>query len=77
MFSLKKLKRSIEQMPRCAYIFLKCLLMLAAGMLGASLLLFLSPAPAARHLAVVLLENPAGLLLLGIIGLGILLDRTL
>ena len=40
--SLKKLKRSIEQMPRCAYIFLKGLLALAALMLSASLLLFLT-----------------------------------
>ena len=76
--SLKKLKRSIEQMPRCAYIFLKYLLMLAAAMLSASLLLFLTAGTALPrlHLAVLLLESPAGVLLLGIIGLAFLLDRS-
>ena len=77
--SLKKWKRSIEQMPRCAYIFLKYLLMLSAVMLAASLLLFLTADSSLSrlHLAVLLLETPAGVLLLGIIGLAILLDRLL
>ena len=80
MMSFKKLKRSIEQMPRCAYIFLKLLLALTAGMLTLSLLLFLTAdrAPLCRlHLAVLLLETPAGMLLLGMLGLAFLLDRTL
>lgn len=61
-------------MPRPAYIFLKLLLMVAAAMLGASAALF-AFAPDARHLAVLLLENPAGVLLLGLIALAVLLDR--
>ena len=78
--SLKKLKRSIEQMPRCAYIFLKGLLALASLMLSASLLLFLTADRSALpllHLAELLLESPAGVLLLGVIGLAFLLDRSL
>ena len=39
---LQKLKRSIETMPRPAYIFLKYLLRVAAAMLCASCLLFLT-----------------------------------
>ena len=73
---LKKLKRSIEQMPRPAYIFLKSLLALAALMLAASALLFaLGRELSAQHLAVQLLETPAGVLLLGALGLALLLDR--
>ena len=57
---LHKLRRSIETMPRPAYIFLKYLLCAAAATLSGSLLLFLTagPVPARRHLAVLLLENP-------------------
>ncbi len=75
--SMKKLRRSIETMPRPAYIFLKNVLRAAAGMLGASLALFLTAGrdPARLHLAVLLLENPAGMLLLGAFGLAFLLDR--
>ncbi len=74
---LQKLKRSIETMPRPAYIFLKNLLRAAAAMLSASLLLFLTSGGdfARLHLAVLLLENPAGVLLLGAFGLAFLLDR--
>ncbi len=74
---LQKLKRSIEAMPRPAYIFLKLLLCAAAAVLSASLLLFLTAGadlPRA-HLAVQLLEAPAGMLLLGILALAFLLDR--
>ncbi len=75
--NMQKLRRSIETMPRPAYIFLKHLLRAAAAMLLASLLLFLTAGhdPARKHLAVLLLENPAGVLLLGAIGLAFLLDR--
>ena len=75
--NLQKLKRSIEEMPRPAYIFLKCLLRLAAAMLSASLGLRLSAGGdlARAHLAALLLEAPAGLLLLGALGLAVLLDR--
>ena len=74
---LRKLKRSIETMPRPAYIFLKYLLRVAAAILCASCLLFLTAGkdPARLHLAVLLLENPAGMLLLGAFGLAFLLDR--
>ena len=74
---LRKLKRSIETMPRPAYIFLKYLLRAAAAMLCASLALFLTAGrdPARLHLAVTLLETPAGVLLLGAFGLAFLLDR--
>ena len=74
---LEKLKRSIETMPRPAYIFLKHLLRTAAAMLLASCLLFLSDAAdlPRRHLAELLLENPAGVLLSGAFALAFLLDR--
>lgn len=76
---LKKLKRSIESMPRPAYIFFRAVLVLAALMLTASLLLFLyanTHRAAQLRLAVVLLENPAGVLLCGLIGLAFILDRS-
>ena len=75
--SFRKLIRSIENLPREPYIFLKLLLMLSDGMLGASLLLFLTETSAPLHLAYALLESPAGVLLLGLMGLAFLLDRTL
>ena len=64
-------------MPRPAYIFLKYLLCAAAAMLSASFLLFLTAGtdPNRLHLAVLLLENPAGMLLLGAFALAFLLDR--
>ena len=76
---LKKLKRSIEAMPRPAYIFLKYLLLGAAAMLSASLALFLWAGSSLHwaHLAVVLLEAPAGMLLLGALALAFLLDRLM
>ena len=63
-------------MPRPAYIYLKCLLALAAFMLSVSYLLFAlgGAALSTQHLAVLLLETPAAVLLLGLIGLAILLD---
>lgn len=72
-----KLRRSIETMPRPAYIFLKLLLALSALMLTASALLFaLGGRDLPRlHLAMLLLESPAGVLLLGGVGLAFLLDR--
>ena len=74
---LRKLRRSIEEMPRPAYIFLKYLLILAAAMLSGSCLLYLvcGRDPALEHLAALLCEAPAGVLLLGVIGLALLLDR--
>ena len=54
-------------MPRPAYIFLKTLLALSCAMLAVSALLFaLGGQDLPRlHLAVLLLESPAGVLLLG------------
>lgn len=77
--SFKKLKRSIEGMPRAPYIFLKLLLILACAMLALSLLLLLtgSGSLSRLHLAILLLEAPAGVLLLGCLGLAFLLDRSL
>ncbi len=64
-------------MPRPAYIFLKSALALASGMLLVSCLLFAlgKGGEGQRHLAVLLLETPAGVLMLGAVGLACLLDR--
>ncbi|MGN1003165.1 MAG: hypothetical protein ACI4PC_10410 [Oscillospiraceae bacterium] len=72
---IKKLKRSIEQMPRPAYIFLKLTLMLCCAMLALSLVLYGSGSREARNLALLFLESPAGVLLLGGIGVCFMLDR--
>ena len=77
VYMKNKIRRSIEEMPRPAYIFLKCLLALAALMLIASCLLFaLGKSLPMLHLAVTLLETPAGVLLLGLLGLAFLLDHA-
>ena len=77
---LKRLVRGIENMPRPAYIFLRTVLLVCCAMLFASFVLFVlyEQQPVNRTLyktAVLLLENPAGVLLLGLICLGFLLDR--
>ena len=77
---LKRLMRDIENMPRPAYIFLRTVLLVCCAMLFASFVLFIlyEQYPSNHALyktAVLLLENPAGVLLLGLIGLGFLLDR--
>ena len=72
---IKKLKRSIEQMPRPAYIFLKLTLMLCCAMLALSLVLHGAGSREARNLALLFLESPAGVLLLGGIGVCFMLDR--
>ncbi len=71
--SLKKLKRGIEKMPRGAYVFLRAVLALAAAMLAASCVLY--AAGAHPHLAEALLQPPAGVLLLGVVGVALLLDH--
>jgi len=78
IFMRKKFRRSIENLPRHIYIYLKCLFQLAALMLAGSCFLFAfgGKDPVQQHLAVLLLENPAGVLLLGLIGLAILLDSS-
>lgn len=72
---LKKLKRSIEEMPRPAYIFLKNVLVLCCIMLLASLLLFIAGGAERMKLAVLMLETPAAVLLIAIVGLAFILDR--
>lgn len=77
---LRRLVQGIENMPRPAYIFLRTVLLVCCAMLFASFVLFVlyEQRPVDRALyktAVLLLENPAGVLLLGLIGLGFLLDR--
>ena len=66
-------------MPRPAYIFLRALLAIAAGMLMLSALLFsfCGNDLQSLHLATLLLESPAAILLLGALGLAALLDRTI
>lgn len=71
--SFKKLKRGIERMPRGAYVFLRAVLALAAAMLAFSCALY--AAGDHPHLAEALLQNPAGVLLLGVVGLAIMLDH--
>ena len=74
---LEKLRQSIEKMPRPAYIFLKTVLALCAGMLllSAGLFAWGGGRRDLLHLAQLLLESPAGLLLLCAVGLAALLDR--
>lgn len=77
---LKKFKRSIEMMPRPAYIFFKNVLLLCVIMLASSLLLFSTAGSGIESyekikLAVLMLETPAGVLLLAIIGLAFILDH--
>lgn len=71
----QKLCSSIREMPRGAYIFLKGVLALACLMLTASALLTALGGQRTAHLALALLETPAGVLLLGVVGLAFLLDR--
>ena len=74
---LQKLRRSIETLPRHIYLFLKGLLLLADAQLLASALLFaLGRSLQARHLAQLCLETPAAVLLMGLLGLAFLLDRS-
>lgn len=78
---MKKIKRSIDKMPRCAYIFLKNVLRLSCIMLFVSLCLFLSDSGTIgdyerTKFAFLFLENPAGLLLVGIIGTAFFIDRS-
>ena len=77
MVMFRKMRRSIEEMPRPAYIFLRALLALSSLLLTLSCLLFaLGSSVTARNLAVLWLECPAGVLLLGAVFLGFLLDRA-
>ena len=71
----QKLRQALEEMPEPAYIFFRLILKFSALMLFLSLTLFLFGADAeARGLAVVFLELPSSILLLGAVGLAFLWD---
>ena len=76
----KKLTGYLRKMPRPAYIFLRSVLQICCVMLLISAALFMElegrPADHGLYmLASLLLENPAGVLMAGLIGLGFLLDH--
>ena len=76
----KKLTGYLRKMPRGAYIFLRSVLQICCVMLLISAALFMElegrPADHGLYmLASLFLENPAGVLLAGLIGLGFLLDH--
>ena len=77
---LKKMKRSIEIMPRPAYIFLKNTFILCDLLLFVSCILFMNLDGAIGYgerlmLAQFMLETPSGLLLLALIGFAIIYDN--
>ncbi len=77
---LKKMKRSIEIMPRPAYIFLKNTFILCDLLLFISCILFMNLDEAIGYgerlmLAQLMLETPSGLLLLALIGFAIIYDN--
>lgn len=78
---MNKIRRSIDAMPRCAYIFLKSVLRLSCIMLMVSLCLFAADTGTISDyermkFAFLFLENPAGILLLGVIGTAFFIDRS-
>ncbi len=79
---LRKLIKSIETMPRAAYIFLRWNLIICCIMLALSLFFFYRyfAAPGLGRgcylTASLLLENPAGLLMAGLVGMALLIDNS-
>lgn len=78
---LKKLRRSIEEMPRPAYIFLKYTLLFCCILLCSSLILYLSSHEGfadyeKTKLAALMLETPAAILIISAICLAFILDRS-
>ena len=78
---IKKLRRSIEEMPRPAYIFLKNVLMLCCVILLCSLLLYLGAESNIADydrlkLAALMLETPSSILIISLICFVIILDRS-
>ena len=76
----KKLAGYLQKMPRGAYIFLRSVLQVCCVMLLCSAALFMElesrPADHGLYmLASLFAENPAGMLMAGLIGLGFLLDH--
>ncbi len=77
---LKKMKRSIEHMPRPAYIFIKNTFILCDVILFISFVLYMNIDSAVGYcervmLAQLMLETPSGLLLLGLIGFALIYDN--
>jgi hypothetical protein len=77
---LKELGRRIENLPRPAYIFLRAVLALCCLMLFACFVLFLllEEHPESYRVyrcALLLLENPAGVLIVGGVCFALILDR--
>jgi len=77
---LEKMKRSIEFMPRPAYIFLKNTFILCDLLLFISCVLFMNLDGVIGYgerlmLAQLMLETPSGLLLLALIGFAIIYDN--
>ena len=76
----KIMKRSIEDMPRPAYIFIKNTFILCDVILFISFVLFMTIECAVGYsekimLARLMLETPSGLLLLGLIGFALIYDN--
>ena len=77
---LKKLKRSIELMPRPAYIFLKNSFILCDIILLISSILFINTGAVIGYgkrmmMAQLMLETPSGLLIIALIGFAIIYDN--
>lgn len=76
----KIIKRSIEDMPRPAYIFTRNTFILCDIILFISFTLFMNIESAVGYserimLARLMLETPSGLLLLGLVGFAIIYDN--
>ena len=77
---LKKMKRSIELMPRPAYIFLKNSFILCDIILLISGILFINTGDVIGYgkrmmMAQLMLETPSGILLIALIGFAIIYDN--
>lgn len=77
---LKKIKRSMEKIPYPAYIFLKCTIILCDILLFTSAVLFQGTESVIGYsermmMANLMLETPAGLLFLALIGFSIIIDN--
>lgn len=77
----KKMKRSIEYMPRPAYIFIKITFILCDIMLFISFAMFMSADKAIGYgekimLAQLMLETPPGILLLSLLGFAFIYDHS-
>ena len=78
---IRKIILYIREMPRSAYLFLRAVLILSDGILLCAFSLFAGMEAGSRgyklyRLAVTLLETPAALLLLGLVGTAFFIDRS-